>query len=185
MKLSYKITIGVLIVLLVLAIAAGFFLADFYSYGVHTFGKAIHYEIFESAYWVGSGEMTNLTVHGTYDGAPYNGGAGSFNGYLQVGDYPVPFSYANAVSGSNGKGILLNENDGYLISIAYEAVVGQDEEIPVFSDYWYSLILNPENPEQIIICVYDRDNNPLGAVVNASTLEEAQEIYRAYSSTLE
>ncbi len=182
MKLSCKITIGVLIILLLLAVVSICLLTNFYAPGVHTFGKVIHYEVFESAYWVGrDGERTNLTVHGTYDGVPYNGGIGRFKGYLQVGDHPISFSQV----ADAGKGFLCTEENGYISLMKYFSIVQMDEAGRMIEgDYWYKLLLNPDKPEQIIICVYDKNNTPLGCVVNGSSYEEACQIYREYSDTL-
>lgn len=185
-KTSCKITVAVLLVLLILAIAVIFFFINYNSPGIHTFGKYTHFELFETAYWIETGEMTDLTVYGTYIGTPKGNFSGFFKGYLQVGDCPIPFSHVQG--NASDEGYPMHNQNGYLVfPVSYKALLDIDIEqnLYTFSDYQYYLILNPAKPEEIIICVYDKDNNPLGAVVNAKTPEEADRIYNEYSKTLQ
>lgn len=152
----------------------------FFSPGVHKLGKAVRYEVFDSAYIIGAdSKKTELTFCGTYDGKPYSGGCGSFRGVIQVAGYPVPYDSAIGYAANDGRGILFTRHGGYITANYYAAAMNEDGYL-VPSGYQYTVILNPAAPEEIIIVIRDEKNQPAAIVVNGSSLEVSEQIYHDY-----
>ena len=177
-----KRTVTVLAIFLLLA-AAGTALCCvqlFSSPGVYKLGKAVHYEVFDSAYIIGiDGKKTNLTFCGTYDGKPYAWGCGSFYGAIQVAGYPVSYDSAVGYAANDGRGILFTRHGDYITANYYAAAMNEDGYL-VPSGYQYTVILNPDAPEEIIIVIRDEKNQPAAIVVNGSSLEVSEQIYHDY-----
>ncbi len=169
------------IFLLLIAVGMAFYCVQlFFSPGVHKLGKVVRYEVFDSAYIIGTdSKKTELTFCGMYDGKPYNGGCGSFRGVIQVAGYPVPYDGAVGYAANDGRGILFTRRGDYITANYYAAAMNEDGYL-VPSGYEYTVILNPDAPEEIIIVIRDEKNQPAAIVVNGSSLEVSEQIYRDY-----
>ena len=179
MKKRYFLIFCILL-LLIIASTVLYCVQFFYSPGVHKLGKIVHYNVFDSAYIIGSsGRRVNLTFCGTYDGKAHAGGCGSFRGAIEVAAYPVPYDTATGFITNDGRGILFTQRGNYMTA-NYDAVAMNEEGYLVPSGYQYTVILNPNTPEEIIIVVYDEYNQPVAAVANGSSQEAAEQIYHDY-----
>ena len=179
MKKRYILVFCVLL-LLIIASTVLYCVQFFYSPGVHKLGKVVHYNVFDSAYIIGTNHRkTELTFCGTYDGKPYSGGCGSFCGVIQVAGYPVPYDSAVGYTANGGRGILFTQDGEYMAANYYAASINEDGYL-VPSGYQYTVILNPAAPEEIIIVIRDEMNQPAAIVVNGSSREISEQIYHDY-----
>lgn len=120
---------------------------------------------------------SQMLVFGRIDGRDYSGSEGSFRGVIDVQGYSIPASLADGnFTINDGRGYPVKDDGGYL-RIEY-TVEGNLAEGVKSGGYEYTLILNPNDAERLIIVIRGEEGTVVA--VNAGTAEQARQIYRDY-----